>query len=65
MSIGVDGKVFHTYANQGKGSDSWPFDKPQYMLLNLAIGGDMAGPVDDNIFPVQMEVEYVRVYQKR
>jgi len=32
--------------------------------LNLAVGGDMAGPVDDTIFPRQMEVEYVRVYQK-
>ena len=64
LLIGVDGKVYHTYVNSGKGKDSWPFDKPQYLLLNLAIGGDMAGPVDNNIFPVQMEVDYVRVYQK-
>ena len=64
LSIGVDGKIFHTYKNQHNGSASWPFDKPQYLLLNLAVGGDMAGPVDDTIFPRQMEVEYVRVYQK-
>jgi len=64
LSIGIDGKIFHTYKNQHYGNASWPFDKPQYLLLNLAVGGDMAGPVDDTIFPRQMEVEYVRVYQK-
>ncbi len=64
LEIGVDGQVYHTYANPGTGSASWPFDNPQYLLLNLAIGGDMGGTVDNNIFPVQMEVDYVRVYQK-
>lgn len=63
LSIGVDGKIFHTYKNQQNGTASWPFDQPQYLLLNLAVGGDMAGPIDDTIFPRQMEIEYVRVYQ--
>ena len=66
LSIGMDGKIFHTYKNPGKGNDSWPFDKPQYLLLNVALGGGMAGKViDDKALPRQMEVEYVRVYQKR
>ena len=65
ITISVDGIPFHTYNNKGTGTNSWPFDNPQYLLLNLAIGGDMAGPtVDDAIFPVQMEVDYVRIYQK-
>lgn len=64
LAIGVDGQVYHTYANPGTGSAAWPFNQPQYLLLNLAIGGDMGGPVDDSIFPVQMEVDYVRIYQK-
>jgi hypothetical protein len=34
------------------------------MILNLAIGGDLGGTVDDDIFPVRMEVDYVRVYQR-
>ena len=42
---------------------AWPFDAPQFLLLNLAIGGDLGGPVDDGIFPVTMEVDYVRVWQ--
>ena len=36
---------------------------PQFLLLNVAIGGDLGGPVDDGIFPVTMEVDYVRVWQ--
>jgi hypothetical protein len=34
------------------------------MILNIAIGGDLGGPVDDNIFPVTLQVEHVRVFQK-
>lgn len=60
----VDGKVHFTYKNPGTGVDAWPFDAPQFMILNVAVGGDLGGAVDDTIFPVQMDVEYVRVYQK-
>ncbi len=46
-------------------SDSWPFSKPFYFLMNIAVGGDWGGlqGVDDTIFPATMEVDYVRVYQ--
>lgn len=43
---------------------AWPFDRPQYLLLNLAIGGVLGGEVDDAIFPVSFEIDYVRVYQR-
>lgn len=61
----VDGRPFHTYTNKGQGPAAWPFDKPQYLLLNLAIGGDMAGAVDDSIFPRSFEIDYVRIYQNQ
>lgn len=64
ISFGIDGKVHHIYTNAGKGISQWPFDAPQFMILNVAIGGDLGGAVDDSIFPVRMEVDYVRVYQK-
>ncbi len=43
----------------------WPYDQPFYLLLNLAFGGNWGGAqgTDDSYFPVQYEVEYVRVYQ--
>ena len=40
-----------------------PFTKPQYLLLNLAIGGNGGNP-DQSKFPINYEVDYVRVYQK-
>jgi beta-glucanase (GH16 family) len=63
MRFGIDGKVHHVYRNAGKGTSQWPFDTPEFLILNIAIGGHLGGPVDDSIFPVQMEVEHVRVYQ--
>ena len=62
--VGVDGKYYFEFVNAKDGDNrKWPFSNPQYLLLNVAIGGDLGGPVDDAIFPVQMEVDYVRVYQ--
>jgi beta-glucanase (GH16 family) len=51
------------YPKTDLGPRAWPFDAPMFLLLNLAIGGDLGGPVDDTIFPRAMEVDYVRVYQ--
>lgn len=39
-----------------------PFTKPQYILLNLAIGGNGGDPAQSK-FPIKYEVDYVRVYQ--
>ncbi len=41
-----------------------PFTKPQYLLLNLAIGGNGGNP-DRSKFPIKYEVDYVRVYQEK
>lgn len=46
------------------GTNGWPFDQgPQFILLNLAIGGDWpGGPNATTIFPADMQVDYVRIY---
>ena len=43
---------------------AWPFDQgPQFMILNLAIGGDWPGNPDaTTVFPGDMQVDYVRIY---
>lgn len=41
---------------------NWPFDQDFHFILNLAIGGTLGGAVDNAIFPVSMDVDYVRVY---
>lgn len=40
-----------------------PFLKPQYLLLNLAVGANGGDPGNSK-FPIKFEVDYVRVYQK-
>jgi beta-glucanase (GH16 family) len=49
-----------------KGADYWPFDSDEYLILNLAVGGDWGGMrgIDNSIWPQSMEVDYVRVFQK-
>jgi beta-glucanase (GH16 family) len=43
---------------------TWPFDAgPQFIVLNLAVGGDWPGNPDaTTAFPAEMAVDYVRVY---
>lgn len=63
---GIDGRNHMIYRNDHSGNHAdWPFVQPQYLLLNLAVGGDYAGPqgIDDTSFPWQMQVDYVRIYQ--
>lgn len=40
-----------------------PFHKPFYLLINLALGGSWGGEIDDQIFPQQYLIDYVRVYK--
>ncbi len=47
------------------GNSEQPFKKPQYFLLNLALGGDNGGIIDDKAFPMRYYIDYVRVYQKK
>jgi beta-glucanase (GH16 family) len=62
----VDGKPYFSFSNEGTGHREWPFDQPFHLLLNIAVGGNWGGKkgVDDTIFPQQMLVDYVRIYQK-
>jgi beta-glucanase (GH16 family) len=43
---------------------TWPFDQgPQFIILNLAIGGSWPGnPDSTTVFPADMQVDYVRLY---
>ena len=63
----VDGQVQLSYDNRGLGRDDWPYDDPFYVIFNLAWGGDWGGAqgVDESALPATMEVEYIRVFQKK
>jgi beta-glucanase (GH16 family) len=65
MTFFLDGMLYLTVQNEHKTDKEWPFNNPMYLLLNVAVGGNWGGTkgIDESIFPVQMEVDYVRVYQ--
>ncbi|ALW85311.1 hypothetical protein AUC43_09515 [Hymenobacter sedentarius] len=46
------------------GSGFNPMTQPHYVLLNLALGGDNGGPLNNTAFPNRFEADYVRVYQR-
>ena len=57
--------TFNTGSLNGLTGAVWPFDSGQsnFILLNLAIGGDFPGPPDSSTpFPSEMLVDYVRIY---
>jgi beta-glucanase (GH16 family) len=44
------------------GTSSPFYTTPEYIVLDVAIGGNMGGAIDPNAFPMDMIVDYVRVY---
>lgn len=66
----VDGEELFYYNPDmylaGRNENTWPFDKPFHLKLNLAWGGDWGGyrGVDWNCLPQTYEIDYVRVFQK-
>ncbi|MBD0384466.1 carbohydrate binding domain-containing protein [Paenibacillus sedimenti] len=67
----VDGHKFHETSDWGSRGDGQaeyytypaPFDRPFYMILNLAVGGDMPGNPKGDFNSDKMYVDYVRVYK--
>jgi len=54
---------YETFSSTTAGG-TWPFDQgPQFILLNLAVGGGWPGNPDaTTVFPGEMKVDYVRIY---
>lgn len=64
----VDGECYFTFDNDKAGNkDTWPFNTPFYLKLNLAWGGDWGGAqgIDESAIPATYEIDYVRVFQKK
>jgi beta-glucanase (GH16 family) len=59
----VDGVQYHQ-ATPSDVPGPWVFEKPFFLLLNFAIGGNFGGAIDPaNTYPQEYLVDYVRVYQ--
>ncbi|MCC6762821.1 MAG: hypothetical protein IT252_16495 [Chitinophagaceae bacterium] len=67
MNILLDGELMNTIdlnttVNKSDGKN--PFQQPHYLLLNLAMGGNRGGSVENTVFPSKYYIDYVRIYQK-
>jgi beta-glucanase (GH16 family) len=59
IKIYVDDQLYHTVTN----STNIPFNHDFFLLINLAMGGTFAGPVDPDFSAATLEVDYVKVYK--
>ena len=62
----VDEEVYNIISSAEVSSrGDWVFNNEFYVLLNLAVGGTLGGPVGtDTVFPAEMLVDYVRVFER-
>ena len=59
LKVLLDNNVFLTMNNTG----SIPYDNPHYILLNIAMGGNLGGAIEADFSSDSMQVDYVRVYE--
>lgn len=61
----VDDSVYHV-VNKGDQPGDWVFNRPFYIILNVAVGGSFVGPPSPStVFPQSMLIDYVRVYGEK
>jgi beta-glucanase (GH16 family) len=63
--MGVDGVPTFSFKKPANATtDNWPFSQPAYVLLNVAVGGNLGGAFNVNSLPsMNMQVDYVKVWQ--
>jgi beta-glucanase (GH16 family) len=65
LNILVDDNVIFTTTASKLGAGNYIFNNPNFFIFNVAVGGNWPGyPDATTTFPVRMEVDYVRVFQK-
>lgn len=68
IKISMDNSLYFTYEKESDADwETWPFTQDFHIILNLAIGGSWGGVegIDNNIFPAEFKIDYVRVYEKQ
>jgi beta-glucanase (GH16 family) len=59
----VDDQLYETQTPSTATGRTWEFDKPFFIILNVAVGGQFPGAPDaTSVFPQTMKVDWVRVY---
>ena len=61
----VNGKDTFRYPKTYCGDpDQWPFDNPFFFLLDMQLGGKWVGDVNLDTLPVEMYIDYIRIFEK-
>jgi beta-glucanase (GH16 family) len=63
ISFYLDGERFYIYRPESRNSNNWPYNKPQFLIMNVAMGGTLGGDIDPAFSESAMEIDYVRIYQ--
>jgi beta-glucanase (GH16 family) len=66
MDFFFDDNKYHTFdlkAADENGEN--PFHKPQFLMINLALGGSWGGKIDDAVMPQKFLIDYVRVFKEK
>lgn len=62
MVWSIDGKPYHVVTPSIVGNHTYVFNKPMFMILNVAAGGWFAGDIDPDLNSAQMTIDYIRYY---
>jgi len=61
----VDNNLYSTVNKADIGGNTWPFNEEFYLIVNLAVGGNLPGAPDaSTVLPQWLILDYIRVYQK-
>ncbi len=60
ISWEVDGVVYHEATPEDVAPHEWVFDKPHFLIVNLAMGGGFPGNVDPRLSSATLVVDYIR-----
>lgn len=64
MNWYLDERKFHTINYSQLSGQANPFNGEFFFIFNIAVGGNLPGPPDaTTMFPQQMEIDYIRVFQ--
>ena len=74
MDFYVDNNLYYTYAPDIRNDQTWPYYKPQFIIMNIAMGGNwgsdtklesegLKNGIDPALNSVRMEIDYVRYYK--
>jgi beta-glucanase (GH16 family) len=59
----ADGEEYFRFIKEADDPEVWPFNAPFFLIMNVSVGGGFGGSVDDDIFPTELLVDYVRVFK--